>query len=122
MTHRIHPVAQIAFAATEAVYADGVGRASNSKGLDTYHYVLFGRTRNAAPPAAHHGHYFEFDAPNHWSTDTVRRVVVSERLVEFDLPGRQIIIFRDAMTVAAWDQFLLGIVEVFGMAKVVLDD
>jgi len=99
----------VVFTATEAGYANGLGRASNSKGLESYHYVQFGRSPDGKP-----GHQFEFDDVHYRSVNGVIKVAVARRVVEFDLKDQKVIIMREDLADVEWNRFLKGILEVFG--------
>ena len=101
------------FTATESGYDNGLGGASNSKGTESYHYVLFGQQTDDQHPE-NSGIYFEFDDQIHGSVNCVARVVIADEFVEFELKDQKKIKVRRCMGDSHWNRFLNGIHDVFG--------
>ena len=106
---------QIVFTATEAGYVRGIGSASNSKGMEAFHYLQFGKWFDDHAPVKA-GHYFEYDHPGNRSVNQVTQIVITKGMVEFVLKAVKIIIVRNSMADREWERFLKGLVEVFGIA------
>ncbi len=113
----------IEFAATEAGFEEGLGGASNACSTADYHYLLFGRQVDELS-AENTGVYFEYDDQSNGTVDGVRRVVVEDGKVTFELDAETIVV-GCRVEDGSWDAFLRGIEEVFpkGVARrVSLDD
>jgi len=104
---------QIVFTATEVEYVNGVGSASNAKGVEDFHYVRFGRQVDRQHPA-NAGHYLEVDHDGNRWVNEVAKINITRGMLEFELKARRIILIRGAITDAEWVWFLNGLMEVFG--------
>lgn len=72
----------IRFHATEAGFKDGLGGASNSKGKEAYHYILFG-AQTDPQHAWNSGMYFEYDSQANGGVNHVESVESEENRVCF---------------------------------------
>jgi hypothetical protein len=105
------------FSATEAGYQDGLGGASNSRSSTKYHYILFGLQDDKQHPG-NSGIYFEYDDQINGSVNCVERILVSDTMATFVLNDSTEIMVQSKVTQTEWQNFLRGVVAVFGTNKI----
>jgi hypothetical protein len=100
------------FTATEAGFKDGLGGASNSKGKEKYHCVIFGHQEDPQHPE-YTGAYFEYDDQSNGAVNCVKEVSISNKLVVFKLKKGESIEVGCNVSAEQWEDFLRGISTVF---------
>lgn len=101
------------FTATEAGFKDGLGGASNAKGTEKYHYVLFGTQRDAQHPE-NSGAYFEYDDQSNGAVNSVKAISIGDKSVVFKLKGgRSIEVNCNNVSAKHWAEFKRAIRTVF---------
>jgi hypothetical protein len=100
------------FIATEAGFKDGLGGASNGQAGEKYHYVLFGKQRDAQHPE-NTGIYFEFDNQRNGAVNSVKAVRISEGTVIFTLKRGKAIEVNCNVSADQWEELQRGLRQVF---------
>ena len=100
------------FTATEAGFREGLGGASNAKGAEKYHYVLFGTQQDAQHPE-NSGVYFEYDDQTKGGVNVAKAVTIGEKFVIFKLRGGKLIEVNCNVSEDQWDDLQRGIRSVF---------
>lgn len=102
----------IKFAATEAGFKKGLGGASNAKGTEKYHYVLFGIQEDTQHPE-NSGVYFEYDDQRNGAINSVESVSFGRKSVVFELKGGKSIQIDCDVSMARWKELERGVRAVF---------
>jgi hypothetical protein len=100
------------FTATEAGFKDGLGGASNAKGAEEYHYVLFGSQQDPEHPE-NSGAYFEYDDQSNGAVNSVKAVSIGDKSVAFKLKGGKSIEVNCKVSAEQWAELKQGIRTVF---------